>query len=109
MRKRRRRGSYKFTEKTHSKRGMAATVLAVLLLVWYLVFVILAFRSNGGLSAYFGSAGVLAVLLSIVVLVVAVGSLKEEDSFKLFPRLSSFLAVLGLVCWGGTYVLGFFL
>ncbi len=109
MRKRRRRGSYKFTEKTHSKRGIAASILAGLLLVWYLVFVILAFRCDGRLSAYFGSAGVMAVLLSIVVLVVAAGSLKEEDSFKLFPRLSCFLAVLGLVCWGGTYVLGFFL
>lgn len=107
MRKRRRRGSYKFTEKTHSKRGIAATVLAGLLLVWYLVFVILAFRTDGGLSAYFGSAGVMAVLLSLVVCAMAVGSLKEEDSFKLFPRLSSFLAVLGLFCWGGTYVLGF--
>ena len=107
MRKRRRRGSYKFTQKTHSKRGIAATVLAGLLLVWYLAFVVLAFRSDGGLSAYFGSAGVMAVLLSIVVLVVAAGSLKEEDSFKLFPRLSSFLAALGLLCWGGTYVLGF--
>lgn len=109
MRKRRRRGSYKFTEKTHSKRGIAATVLAGLILAWYLAFVVLAFRSDGGLSAYFGSAGVMAVLLSIVVLVVAAGSLKEEDSFKLFPRLSSFLSVLGLLCWGGTYVLGFFL
>ena len=106
MRKRRRRGSYKFTEKKHSKRGIAATILAGMLLVWYLVFVILSFRSDGGLSAYFGSAGVMAGLLSIVVLVVAAGSLKEEDSFKLFPRLSSFLAVLGLLCWGGTYVLG---
>ena len=107
MKKRRRRGSYKFTEKTHSKRGIAATVLAGILLIWYLMFVILAFRTDGGLSAYYGSAGVMAVLLSIAVLVAAAGSLKEEDSFKLFPRLGSFLALLGLLCWGGTYVLGF--
>ena len=68
MKKRRRPGSYKFTEKTHSKRGIAATVLAGILLIWYLMFVILAFRTDGGLSAYYGSAGVMAVLLSIAVL-----------------------------------------
>ena len=55
MRKRKRHGSYKFTEKTHSKRGIVATVLALALLVLYLVILELAFRANGGLSAYYGS------------------------------------------------------
>ena len=87
MRKRKRHGSYKFTEKTHSKRGIVATILALVLLVLYLVILELAFRANGGLSAYYGSIGVLAMLASVVVVVVAAGSLREEDSFRLFPRL----------------------
>jgi hypothetical protein len=106
MRNRRRRGSYKFTEKTHSKRGIVATILAGVLLLWFLVFVELAFRADGTLSAYYGSAGVMAMLLSVVVLVVAAGSLKEEDSFQLFPRLGTFLSLLTMVCWIGTYVWG---
>ena len=86
MRKRKRHGSYKFTEKTHSKRGIVATILALVLLVLYLVILELAFRANGGLSAYYGSIGVLAMLASVVVVVVAAGSLREEDSFRLLPK-----------------------
>ena len=50
MRNRRRRG-YKFTEKKHSRQGILATVLALALLVWYLVFLKLAFQGGGSLSA----------------------------------------------------------
>ena len=72
---------------------------AHVLLALYGVFVHLAFRTEGSLSVYFGGVGVIAMLASLVVFFVAVGSLKEEDSFKLFPRLSSFLSLLVAVCW----------
>jgi low affinity Fe/Cu permease len=88
---------------------MIASALALLLLLWYLLFVNLSFRANGSLSAYYGSAGVMAMLLSVVVLVIAAGSLKEEDSFQLFPRLGTFLSLLTMVCWIGTYAWGFLL
>ena len=61
MRNRRRRG-YKFTEKKHSRQGILATILALALLVWYLVFLELAFRGGGSLSPYYGSAGVVAMI-----------------------------------------------
>lgn len=106
MGNKRRRG-YKFTEKTHSKRGMTASLMAGILLVWYLAFVYLSFTSNGQLSAYYGSAGVMAMLLSFITIVVAAGTFKEEDSFKLFPRLGLFLSLLALICWCGSYIWGF--
>ena len=92
MRNRRRRG-YKFTEKKHSRQGILATVLALALLVWYL--------------AYYGSAGVVAMIATFVVLVIAAKSLREEDSFQLFPRLGLGLTLLDMVCWIGTYIWGF--
>ena len=77
MRNRRRRhSSYKFTEKTHSKRGMVATGLAAALLVLYIVFIHFAFRADGKLSMYYGSAGVMAMLVSVITLVIAAGSLR---------------------------------
>jgi len=79
MRNRRRRG-YKFTEKKHSRQGILATILALALLVWYLVFLELAFRGGGSLSPYYGSAGVVAMIATFVVLVIAGKSLREEDS-----------------------------
>ena len=85
MRNRRRRG-YKFTEKKHSRQGILATVLALALLVWYLV---------------------VAMIATFVVFVIAAKSLREEDSFQLFPRLGLGLTLLDMVCWIGTYIWGF--
>ncbi len=103
---RRRRRIYKFTEKSHSKRAIAASVAASLLLVLYLVFVYLAYKSVGGLSAYYGSAGVMAMLLSIISLVVSITSFKEEDSFQLFPRLAFITSLGATILWTGTFIIG---
>ena len=109
MRNRRRRhSSYKFTEKTHSKRGMVATGLAAALLVLYIVFIHFALRADGKLSMYYGSAGVMAMLVSVITLVIAAGSLREEDSFKLF-RLGLGLAIISMGCWIGTYAMGVYI
>lgn len=105
MRGKRKKG-YKFTEKKHSKRGIAATVTAVLLLSVYVTFLVLSFRGAGSLSVYYGSAGVFAMLLSFAGVVFAAGSMREENSFQFFPRLGLFLSMLSVACWVGTYTLG---
>lgn len=103
----RRRERFKFTEKTHSKLGIIISVAALLLIILYGVFVMLAFHREGGLSTYFGSVGVVAMLGAVGCLGLSVKSLKEEDSFVLFPRLALLSSVLALICWGGTYIMGF--
>lgn len=104
---RRRRRSYKFTEKTHSKRAMVSFGLAVVTLVTYFVFVYLSYQAAGQLSAYFGAFGVLAMLLAIVSLGISITTLKEEDSFLLFPRMAVLTSVLSTCLWVGNYVIGF--
>lgn len=103
----RRRNHYKFTEKTHSKKGIGAMILSILLVAGYVSVIFLAFNSGGNLSAYFGSVGVSALILGIVAFVLAVQSLMEEDSFKAFPRAALILSMIAIICWGGTYVIGF--
>lgn len=103
----RRRNYFKFTEKTHSKKGIAAFILSALLLVVYGLVIGLAYRYDGGLSMYYGSIGICALIISFVSVVLAVQSLGEENSFQFFPRLAVFFSVITLVSWGGTYVLGF--
>ena len=49
------------------------------------------FDSRGNGSMYLGSAGVTSMLIGICALVLAVKSLGEENSFKLFPYLSTLL------------------
>ena len=104
---RRRRRNYKFTEKYHSKRAIAAFAIAAVLLILYVVFVYLAYMGDGGLSTYFGSAGVMAMLLSVISFIVSITSFGDEDSFQMFPRLALFTSMLSSVCWVGTYIMGF--
>ena len=105
--RRRRRSSYKFTEKKHSKRAMVAFVLAAVTLVTYFVFVYLSYKAAGQLSAYYGAFGVLAMIVAIVSVGLSVTALKEEDSFTLFPRMAIITSVLSAVLWIGNYIQGF--
>jgi len=104
---RRRRRSYKFTEKTHSKKAIVSFGLAVASLVTYFVFVYLSYQAAGQLSAYYGAFGVLAMLLAIVALGLAFATLKEEDSFTLFPRMAMITSAISTLLWVGNYVQGF--
>ena len=103
----RRRRSYKFTEKTHSKKAMISFGLAAASLITYLVFVYLSYQAAGHLSAYFGAFGVLAMIVAMVALGLAIATLKEEDSFALFPRLAMLTSVASTFLWIGNYLQGF--
>ncbi len=102
----RRRKRFQFTERKHSKKGIAVSILSMAELVAYGVIVTQAFRTDGGLSAYYGSAGICLLIFSVVLVVLAAQSMMEEDSYPLFPRLSLALSILVAFCWGATYALG---
>ncbi|MGN0351005.1 MAG: hypothetical protein ACI4ES_05075 [Roseburia sp.] len=108
-RRKHRKHDYKFTEKTQSKRGMLALGLAILSLVIFVIVIINASSSGGNGSMYLGSAGVSSMLLAVVALVLAIRSLFEEESFKIFPYLSTVFSVLVAGIWIILYVVGFFL
>lgn len=102
----RRRKSYKFTEKSQSMKGIVSFGISVISVLLYLIFVFLSFKQEGKLSVYYGSVGVIAMILSVVALIVSITGLSEEDTFKLFPRLAIGISVLAVILWGGTFVLG---
>jgi len=56
---------------------------------------------------YLGSAGVSSMLVALVAVVLAVMSLREEESFKLFPYMSTVLSFLAAGVWIAIYVIGF--
>ncbi len=106
---RRRRNSFKFTKKTHSKRGIRSCVLSVgsIFVMGYLVLD--SFSHGGRGDIYLGSAGFLMMILSLVAFVWAVKSLGEEDSFKGIPIAATILSVLTTGAWGTLYAAGFLL
>lgn len=104
---RRRRRSYKFTEKTHSKKAIVSLGMSGISLLLYLVFIYLSYKGGGTLSAYYGSIGFLAMVVSVVALIMTITTLKEEDSFSFFPRVACITSVVSTLCWVGTYIQGF--
>lgn len=106
-RRQRRTHNYKFTEKKHSVKGIAALVLALASLGLGIAMCIISARAGGAGSVYLGSMGVLSMLLALVAFGVAVSSLREEKSYRLFPVAATVASVLVLGGWIALYVVGF--
>ncbi len=104
-----RRRRYQFTEKKQSRLGICASLLALALLVLFVLLLALAFVHSGTLSVYFGTVGLFALVFAVVDFLMAVHSMREEKSFKLFPRCATMGSILAILCWGGIYFLGFIL
>ena len=105
--RRRRKYGYKVTEKTQSKKGIVAFILAVLSIAIFIYVIVNSFHHGGNGSMYLGSAGVSSMLVALVAVVLAVMSLREEESFKLFPYMSTVLSFLAAGMWIAIYVIGF--
>ncbi|MCM1256998.1 MAG: hypothetical protein NC307_04010 [Roseburia sp.] len=104
---RRRRNNFKFTNKTHSRRGIRSCVLstASIIVMGYMFFD--SFRHKGQGSIYLGSGGFLMMILSVIAFGWAVKSLGEEDSFKGIPVTAAILSFLAAGAWGTVYAAGF--
>lgn len=109
MARNRRRNRFKFTEKKHSTKGIITLGVALILLILFIIFIAKAFQSEGQLSMYFGSAGVFAMIASLIAFVFSIQSIREENSFQFFPRMAFGFSFINLICWIGTYVFGFIL
>lgn len=103
---RRHKRGYKFTEKKQSKRGIFAWILSLLSLTVLVAVIWNSFSHRGSGSMYLGSAGVASMLLGIVAFVLAIKSLREENSFKLFPYLATVSSFLAAGIWVTMYVAG---
>lgn len=105
-----RKNNYKFTKKKHSKRGIVSCSISAGSVIALFFVVIRSFQLSGEGSIYLGSVGIFGFLLTIAAMITAVQSFKEEDSFRLFPRLSIVLSFLLCTTWtllyaGGLYLL----
>ncbi len=102
----RHRRGYKFTGKTHSRRGAIALFLAAASLAVLACAIAQSFISGGNASLYFGSAGVASMAVGIFAFALAIRSLMEEDSFKLFPYMATAAGALAAGLWVALYVAG---
>ena len=103
------RKHYKFTKRKKSVRGSLALILAVGAILILAVTVMESFHKGGNGSVYLGSAGVLALLISVCALILAILAVKEEDTFKTVPYISLVCSVLITGVWAAIYAAGFLL
>lgn len=99
--------NYKFTEKSHSARGIWGLLLALLSLTAGLAMIVVSFLNQGNGTVYLGSGGVLSMLAALTAFILAVQSMREENSYKAFPLAAVIFSVLALGGWIAVYVLGF--
>jgi uncharacterized membrane protein len=104
MRKKKQR--YKFTDKKHSRQGILSSVLGTLALLLLSGVAITAYLQSGQAGKEIALLGFLALLLACVGLYHGVRSLKEEDSYPLFPWIGSGLNGILLIAFVLIYVLG---
>jgi len=102
----RRRNHFKFTEKTQSIKGVIALCVAAVLLIVYLVLFGMAYKSYGQLTAYHGSVGVFAIVVTLINLIFVIQSMREENSYQLIPRCALGVTLLEGVLWIFTFAIG---
>lgn len=98
--------NYKFTERTHSGKGIAGLVLSLLSLAGGVALVAFSFSQRGRAGSFLGSAGMLLFLAAVVAFGLSISGLHEEQKYRTFPALALFFSLVALVAWSGVYVVG---
>lgn len=96
-----------YTDKKHAVKGIVATVMAVMALIVFAVVVYISFKNAGEAGVWIASMALISILLGIVGLILGLMSFKNENSYKLFAQIGSFLNVFVLLIWGLIYMIGF--
>lgn len=98
--------NYIFTSKSQSYRGIMSTVCGIISIVSAVISVTMSFMARGEASERLGGVGLVSVLFSIVGLILGILSIRERDTFMMFPRLGLALSVLSIIAWTGIVYVG---
>ena len=89
-----------FTKRTQSERGILSFTLAVLSFATGLLAIYKSFKGMGQVSTRLGATGVVATLFGLIGLILGIVSMREADTFKIFPLLGLVISLLSLIVWG---------
>lgn len=107
----RRKNSYMFTNKSHTLKGMMATILGIISLVTLGYAIFMSYRSYGEIPEQYGTAAFLATIFALAGAALGVISKTEKDKYYFFSYLGIALNVLALVLssavlYAGAYGIG---
>ena len=97
---------YKFSDKSHSLKGIFSTVFGVISFLMLLALIWVSAKAKGQGSIYIGSIGLTALIVNIIGLVMGLLGFLESDRYKLFARIGSVWNLLILVGWVSIIMIG---
>lgn len=95
-----------FTQRTQSERGVFSTTLSGVAVITGILSIYKSYKMAGDISQNQGAVGLVSVIFAFVGLIFSIISLKEPDTFKLFPVIGFILSVVSLIIWGLVIYLG---
>lgn len=101
--------NYKFTVRKHSVSGAVATIMGIAAIVALIISVRMSLAADGHGSVYLGTVGVTGMFVGLAGLILALGGLKNEKTFKLFSAIGAVISFVGCGLWIAVYMLGFLL
>jgi hypothetical protein len=98
--------SYKFTDKKHTRQGIASTALGVLALLLMAAVLLQAYRRSGAAGSLIGLLGLFSMLAAAAGFTLAMRGLQEEDVYYLFSLIGVCMNGLLFVLWILIFILG---
>lgn len=100
-----------FTNKSHSDKGIMATILGVISLVTLIYTIVMSYRNAGNIPSQYGAAALLATIFAFIGVGLGLVSKTERDKYYFFSYLGIILNALALlvvsaVLYAGAYEIG---
>ncbi len=108
-----RKNSYIFTNKSHTTKGIMASILGIISLATLAYTLVMSYRSAGNVPREYGAAALLVTIFAFVGVALGVISKTEKDKYYFFSYLGiilnvAALAVISAILYAGAYNIGGF-
>lgn len=98
--------SYKFTDKKHTKQGMASTALGVAAFLLLGIGFWMAYQNAGAAGSITGLLGLWSMLFSVVGFILGMKGFQEEDVYYLFSQIGVMLNSVLFILWVLIFIVG---
>lgn len=106
-----RKNSYMFTNKSHTLKGIMATILGIISLITLGYVIFMSYMKAGEIPRQYGAVSLLVTIFALTGSVLGVVSKTEKDKYYFFSYLGIVLNVLALavvsaILYAGAYEIG---
>ena len=106
-----RKNSYIFTNKTHTTKGIMATILGIISLATLAYALVMSYYNSGDVPREYGTAALLVTIFAFIGVTLGVISKTERDKYYFFSYLGIVLnvvalGVVSLILYAGAYSIG---